>query len=221
MQIRPPVNLKEYKTALRTQYKALRREMPPESKAASDHRIAERLVRLNAYRRCSTLLIYVSSPIEVQTSEMIAHALANGKRVAVPRCVPGTREMEFYFIEGEQDLSPGAFGIPEPVPDPAKKLTDWSGCFCVVPALACDRRGFRLGYGGGYYDRFLRAFPGTKAVILYKKCLVNHLWHGRYDVAVDLIVTEYYTYTVSSPSQKAGTASRRTPAIPRRRSHHP
>ena len=197
MQVQPPVNLKDYKTGLRARYKELRRAMPPEQKDAADRRIADRLSRLGCYRRCSTLLTYVSSPIEVGTREIIARALADGKRVAVPRCVPGTREMEFYLIESCDDLEPGAFGILEPRPSPERLLSEWKGCLCVVPALACDRKGYRLGYGGGYYDRFLRNFPGVKALILYKKCLVEHIWHGRYDVAVDLIVTEYFTHAVA------------------------
>ena len=105
--------------------------------------------------------------------------------------------MEFYLIESCDDLEPGAFGILEPRPSPERLLSEWKGCLCVVPALACDRKGYRLGYGGGYYDRFLRNFPGVKALILYKKCLVEHIWHGRYDVAVDLIVTEYFTHAVA------------------------
>ncbi len=206
MQTQPPVNLKEYKNTLRLRFKELRRSMTAGQKRAGDHRIAERLLHLGCYRRCHTLLIYISSPIEVGTEEIIARALKDGKRVAAPRCVPGTREMEFYLINGREELEPGAFGILEPVPDPARLLTDWSGCLCIVPALACDRTGYRLGYGGGYYDRFLRNFSGRKALILYKKCLVDRIWHGRYDVAIDLIVTEYFTHTVAHPVQGRMTA---------------
>ena len=131
MQVQPPVNLKEYKTGLRARYKELRRAMPPEQKDAADRRIADRLSRLGCYRRCSTLLTYVSSPIEVGTREIIARALADGKRVAVPRCVPGTREMEFYLIESCDDLEPGAFGILEPRPSPERLLSEWKGCVCL------------------------------------------------------------------------------------------
>lgn len=180
--------------------------MTQNRKALADHRIAVRLRSLLCYRRAKTVLVYVSMPIEVDTREIISKALSDGKRVAVPRCVPGTREMEFYLIESLDELSPGTFGVLEPVPNPGRLLRDFSHSICVVPALACDRNGYRLGYGGGYYDRFLRDYPGEKVLILYKCCLVAHLWHGRFDVPVDRIVTEYFT---------AGTAVRNQGGKPR------
>ena len=188
-----PVNIKEYKNVLRNRFKERRRLMTQNRKALADHRIAVRLRTLLCYRRAKTVLAYVSMPIEVGTREIIKKALSDGKRVAVPRCVPGTREMEFYVIDSLDELLPGTFGVLEPAPNPEKRLYDFSHSICVVPALACDRTGYRLGYGGGYYDRFLRDYPGEKVLILYKCCLVPILWHGRYDVPVDRIVTEYFT----------------------------
>ncbi|MFV0497974.1 MAG: 5-formyltetrahydrofolate cyclo-ligase [Candidatus Fimivivens sp.] len=188
-----PINIKEYKNALRNRYKERRRVMTQNRKAVADHRIAVRIRSLPSFRRAKTVLVYVSMPIEVDTREIIAKALSDGKRVAVPRCVPGTREMEFYLIDSLEELSPSTFGVLEPLPDPARLLRDFSHSICVVPALACDRGGYRLGYGGGYYDRFLRDYPGEKVLILYKCCFVAHLWHGRFDVPVDRVVTEYFT----------------------------
>lgn len=188
-----PVNIKEYKMELRTRFKERRKTMTVKRKQFCDHRIAARLKSLAAYRRASLILVYVSQPIEVGTREIIESAFSEGKRVAVPRCVPGTREMEFYYITSYDELSPGTFGVLEPEPDKNKLVTDFTGSLCIVPALACDRAGYRLGYGGGYYDRFLRGYSEKKVLILYKSCLVEHLWHGRYDVPVDCIVTEYFT----------------------------
>lgn len=201
-----PVNIKEYKNVLRNHFKERRYLMTQARKALADHRIAVRLRSLLCYRRAKTILVYVSMPIEVDTREIITKALSDGKHVAVPRCVPGTREMEFYLISSLDELTPGTFGVLEPTPDPERMLKDFSHSLCVVPALACDRNGYRLGYGGGYYDRFLRDYPGEKVLILYKCCLVAHLWHGRYDVPVDRIVTEYFT---------TGTAVRNQNAKPR------
>lgn len=201
-----PVNIKEYKNVLRNRFKERRYLMTQARKALADHRIAVRLRSLLCYRRAKTILVYVSMPIEVDTREIISKALSDGKRVAVPRCVPGTREMEFYLINSLDELTPGTFGVLEPTPDPERLLKNFSHSLCVVPALACDRSGYRLGYGGGYYDRFLRDYPGEKVLILYKCCLVTHLWHGRFDVPVDRIVTEYFT---------TGTAVRNQNAKPR------
>lgn len=187
-----PVNLKHYKQALRRRFKERRRAMSPQRKAASDRMIAARLRGLRCYRKAETVLAYVSMPIEVSTEEIIDTALADRKRVAVPYCVPGTREMRFYLIDSRDELRPGSFGVPEPQPDPARLLRDFSRSVCVVPALSCDRLGHRLGYGGGYYDRFLRCYPGEKVAILYKNSLSARLWPGRYDIGMDWLVTEYF-----------------------------
>lgn len=197
-----PVNIKEYKTLLRARFKERRQMMIPSRKAMADHRIAVRLRALTCYRHAKTILIYVSTTIEVDTTEIIAKALSDGKQVAVPRCVPGTREMEFFVINSLDELSCGTFGILEPDPQKSQRLEDFSHSICVVPALACDRRGYRLGYGGGYYDRFLRNYPGDKVLILYKNCFVEHIWHGRFDVPVDRIVTEYFTANTATREER-------------------
>ncbi len=127
---------------------------------------------------------------EVDTLGLIERALADGKRVAVPRCIEGSHEMEFYYITGMDDLAPQTFGVLEPVPGRCELVTRYDGSICIVPALAYDRSGFRLGYGAGYYDRFLSRYPHPKIGITYAHNLCKGLWHGRYDVAVDLVVTE-------------------------------
>ena len=92
----PIGDIRPLKAGMRERYKALRRAMPPQDKQRADHAIAMRVRSLWQYRRCQTLLTYVSTDIEVDTREIIRQALADGKRVAVPRCVAGTRDMEFY-----------------------------------------------------------------------------------------------------------------------------
>ena len=185
-------DIRPIKATLREQYKTLRREMPPEIKAQRDRQIAGRVAALWQYKRCRQLLTYVSTPIEVDTLEIIRQALADGKRVAVPRCVPGTRDMEFYWINGVEELEPGTFGVLEPRPDPKRKVTDFSNGLCLVPALCYDWRGYRLGYGKGYYDRFLAGFGGHMIGVCYSDCIRRKLPHGRFDRPVELLVTDRY-----------------------------
>ena len=192
-----PINLKEYKIQLRKKFKERRKAMSPQRKERADIRISERLRSLYCYRKSKTVLCYVSTAIEVDTAAIISNALTDKKRVAVPRCIHGTREMEFYFINSIDELTPRTFGVLEPDDNPEKMVTDFSDSICIVPALACDRNGYRLGYGGGYYDRFLRRYNGEKILILYKNCLLEHLWHGRFDVRIDRIVTEYFTANIA------------------------
>ena len=94
------VDIRPLKQKLRAEIKEWRRAMPDEQKKRADRKIRERLVRLREYARCHTLLAYVSLPIEVDTLGLIERALADGKRVAVPRCIEGSHEMEFYYITG-------------------------------------------------------------------------------------------------------------------------
>lgn len=185
-------DIRPIKSALREKYKRMRKEMPLQLKEKKDRQIAERICKLWQYRQNSILLTYVSTPIEVDTRALISRALQDGKRVAVPHCVSNTRTMEFYFIDSLEDLEPGSFGVLEPAPDPQKKLTDFSQGLCLVPAFSYDWDGFRLGYGKGYYDRFLSRFQGNMVGICYSECVRPHLPHGRYDRAVELLVTDAF-----------------------------
>ncbi len=185
-------DIRPIKQELRERYKQQRRDMSPDEKAAKDHAVALAVSRLWQYKKNDTLLCYVSTDIEVDTRQIITRALADGKRVAVPRCVPGTRLMEFYYIDSLDELSPGTFGVYEPSPDPAKLFTAKEQGLCLVPALSYDLEGYRLGYGKGYYDRYLAGFGGALVGICYSDCVSRHLPHGRYDRCVETLVTETY-----------------------------
>ena len=134
----PVVDIRPLKTALREHYKMLRREIPPGEKKRRDHRIAERVADLWQYKNCRLLLSYVSTPIEVDTYEIIRRAIADGKTVAEPRCVKGTRNMDFYIIRSFDDLQPGSFGVMEPDPSKCELLKDYTNGLCLVPALCYD-----------------------------------------------------------------------------------
>lgn len=188
----PLEDIRPIKSELRDRYKALRRNMEPSLKESCDAAIAKRVAGLWQYAKNRRLFTYVSTAIEVDTRRIIERALADGKTVAVPRCVPGTRTMEFYTISGLQELRPGSFGVLEPEPNPQNLWTDFSEGLCLVPALCYDWRGFRLGYGKGYYDRFLAGFEGNMVGLCYSECVRHKLPHGRYDRPVELLVTERF-----------------------------
>ncbi len=186
-------DIRPLKAELRSRLKALRTDMTAAAKAELDQKILNRTVNLWQYREAQSLLVYVSTPIEVDTHHLIERALQDGRQVAVPRCVPGTREMEFYQIHSLSELSPGAFGVLEPDPAQSKLLTDFFRSLCIVPALAFDGQGFRLGYGKGYYDRFLARFSGNTVGLCYDACMLKRLPSGRFDRPVGLVVTERKT----------------------------
>lgn len=186
-------DIRVHKKELRDKYKQLRRDMPAEIKEAHDNRIFSRLINMEAYKKSKLILTYVSTDIEVDTIKFIEYALKDNKTVAVPRCVDGTRDMDFYIIKSADDLESGSFSVLEPIPSKCQKLTKFDDAFCIVPALVYDSCGYRLGYGKGYYDRFLSAHPNMFRVgIGYCSCMVTKLIHGHFDVAVNTIVTEKY-----------------------------
>ena len=189
-----PVNndIRRIKSELRQGYKTKRADMSEKIKLEMDSEIQSRLLTLRQYMKCKTLFTYVSKDMEVDTFAIIRAAWANGKAVAVPRCVPQTREMEFYYIKNTDDLAPGAFGVYEPIPERCTLVTDFSSGLCIVPGLSFDAEGYRLGYGKGYYDRFLSVFGGDTVGLCYSNCIKWTLPHGYYDRPVDVIVTDRY-----------------------------
>ncbi len=192
-----PIDIRQYKTELRDSIKDERRNMDPEEKAKLDLGVTRNVFRLYQYRSCKTVLVYVSTAIEVDTFEIIKGAWRDGKRVAVPRCIPDTRLMEFHYIESFDDLSPGTFGVLEP-DENLPIVEDFTGCLMLLPALSIDYLGYRLGYGKGYYDRYMSRFTGACAGICYSNYIRRHMYHGRFDRPVDVIVTEKWIKDVTA-----------------------
>lgn len=183
-------DIRPYKNKLREQFKAKRTELSAEEKDRLDKKITNKILNMWQYRDEEIMLVYVSTPIEVDTKQFISKALSDGKTVAVPRCVNGTRNMNFYIIKSLDDLEPGAFNVLEPIIEKCTKLENLNKGLCIVPALSFDKKGFRLGYGKGYYDRFLSNFSGETLGLCYNFCMMDDLPHGKYDRRVDKIITD-------------------------------
>ena len=185
-------DIRQVKTGLRQSIKQMRAALAPEEKKRMDDSITNSFLRSTSYTRSDVILTYVSTDIEVSNESINLTALGEGKRVACPRCVDGTRQMEFYYIESLDDLAPRTFGVREPEPDP-ERLYDGKGRpICIVPGLSFDRWGYRLGYGKGYYDRFLSKYSGWTVGLCYSACVQYKLPHGRFDRPVDRLITEKY-----------------------------
>ena len=189
------VDIRPLKMRLRKEAKEYRLSLSAEEKERNDRKIANKLIGLWTFREADTLLAYMSTDIEVDTRYLIERAWELGKKVAVPRCVPGTRNMVFYYITSFDDLENGAFGVREPIVSQCRPVSDFETGICVVPALVFDKKCFRLGYGKGYYDRFLAAFKGTAVGICYEACSKDSIPRGKYDKCLDLFITENRIYT--------------------------
>jgi len=197
-----PVNLtgdiREQKSLLRTQFKSIRSAYSLEEKEKLDKKITNRLINMWKFREAEILFCYVSFGIEVDTRSIIRISLEQGKRIAVPKCVDGKRELEFFTIKSMEELKPGTFGVLEPEPKAENRITDFNSGLCIVPALSFDHEGFRLGFGKGYYDRFLSEFEAFTVGLCYSDCVVERLPHGKYDKNVDILVTEKSLYTINN-----------------------
>ncbi len=146
-------------------------------------------MRLPEFHSARTLLLYFPLPQEINLIPVFNYARQRGINCAFPRCGEKAGEMEFYITDDLNGLSPGKYGIREPLPS-ARQVTDFHRALIFVPALAFDREGYRLGYGGGYYDRFLAAHSVPSVGIAYEDFIVDSLPRDKYDCAVDYVVTE-------------------------------
>ncbi|MDR1806143.1 MAG: 5-formyltetrahydrofolate cyclo-ligase [Clostridium sp.] len=182
-------DIRAEKNEIRAQCKRWRSKLGEQEKAALDSRIRNRVLALWQYREAKSLYSYVSGALEVDTRGIIEAAWAAGKEVAVPRCVPNTREMEFCLISSWEELEPGTFGVPEPK-SACPLAVPSEESLCLVPGLSFDSSGARLGFGKGYYDRFLAAFPGRAAGLCYEGCVRPHVPCGRFDRHLPIVITE-------------------------------
>ena len=154
------------KKRLRARMSGLREMMGAEGRARADAAITAKAVAHPAYEAADTVFTYLSVGCEVDTRAIIRDAWERGKTVAVPRCVPHTNLMEWFRIDDFDNLEKGSFGIEEPARDLERKVEvpgPGSGTCAVafVPGYTFDPQGYRLGYGGGFYDVFLPTFGGT------------------------------------------------------------
>lgn len=178
--------MKEEKKALRRQLLDRRAAMTVSERQLADRAIAERFLALPEYAAAETLLLYASYGCEVDTYVIARAALRDGKRVAYPLCDAESHTMRFLICPPD-GLRPGYRGIPEP-PEDAPDAELCSSVICVLPGLAFDREGHRLGYGGGFYDRFLEDFRG--ATVGLARCLADSLPAEPRDIPCRITVTE-------------------------------
>ena len=179
------------KQRLREEHLAAREALSEQERSVLDDRITQKLLAISEYVEATTVLTYVSVSSEVSTRMFIECALRDGKTVAVPRCLPG-HCLEFVAITSLDQLIAAPFGLLEPPKElPALTEEQMDASICIVPALLVDTKGYRLGYGAGFYDRFLSTYPGKKICLAYQQNLSRTMLpHTTFDVAVDEVITE-------------------------------
>ncbi len=181
------------KKELRQRALSVRRSIPPAELSALSTAIEQRLCSLEDYSRAKTIATYVAKPDEVQTLGIIKNALTQGKRVIIPKTDQvGGRLIFSELRDFERELAPGGMGILEPRPEFLRPTDLAEADIIIVPVVAWDERGYRLGYGKGYFDRELGALKRDVLTVglALEVQRVEEIPAERYDVPLHTIITE-------------------------------
>lgn len=187
------------KNLLRTEFKEKRKLVA--DKKSADIAITKKIVANELYLNADLILTYVSFGDEVDTRRLIVYALKQGKRVAVPYCQDN--HMYFFEISSPSEIILGKDGIPTVDPIGKIPVNPTDKTLCVVPALAFDRKGNRLGYGGGYYDRYLSKYKPNCIGLCFDNCITEEIPANNLDVKIPLIFTESNDYDTSKAESEA------------------
>ena len=173
------------KTSLRKYIREKKRAMTEAEIVSAGQRLMELFLASPLYREARSIYGYLPYNQEVRTVPMLKQALLDGKRVAVPKVFGD--EMKFIWLDNFSDIAPGYAGIPEPIAD--APVADDPTALVLMPGLAFDADGHRIGYGGGFYDRFLTAEPNHPTLALcYDFQMVEHIDTDPFDIDVDCVL---------------------------------
>lgn len=184
--------IKKEKDEIRSEYKKKRDSMDASVKLARDKAICKSAMSLVSYRYADYVLMYAHTEGEIDISDVALDALKRGKKVAFPRCNPENHTMKYHIVTSVDDLKKDHYGIMEPeetLPVYSEETCKGSA-ICFVPGLVYDRDGYRLGYGKGFYDRYLSGFGGSVIGVVYSDFILPSVPRGRFDVSINILLTE-------------------------------
>ncbi|GEN31096.1 5-formyltetrahydrofolate cyclo-ligase [Cerasibacillus quisquiliarum] len=148
------------------------------------------LFALELWQTSNIIAVTISQSIEWDTTPIITQAWKEGKTVVIPKCIPKTKEMIFYtYKEGDQ-LQQTYFQLWEPIPEKAALVTHDQIDLIIVPGIVFDKKGYRIGFGGGYYDRYLVNYKNATVALIHTKQLLKQIPAEYYDIPVKQLITE-------------------------------
>ena len=192
---------KKEKDELRALYLEKRRNMDAGEKSCRDEAICRAALGLISFRYAEFVLLYAATDDEIDVSEIAEAAWKSGKKVAFPRCEKVSHTMTYHFVSSLDELKVDSYGIREPSPDAPvyDPAVETGSAVCFVPGLLYDKSGYRLGYGKGFYDRYLSEFSGCKIGVVYSDYVMPEVPRGRYDVSLDVLLTEKGVKPIRKP----------------------
>lgn len=188
------------KNHLRIALRERRQNLAPQVVREDSALIRDRLLRLTQFHDARSVMLYLPARGEVDTWPLLDHFWGRGSEILLPRCrdnAPGV--MDAYAVTSRDDLGPGCFGLTEPRADLARPVPAPEPEVILVPALAFDHRGYRLGFGGGYYDRFLPTLTCAPLLIgpAYAFQFVERIPREPWDRPVEMVITPDATTRIS------------------------
>ncbi len=180
------------KISLRVKFREIRKNTP--DRKALEKNITDNFLQSELYKNCSSLFLYSATGSEVGLDTVFSKAISDGKKLAFPLCTDRDGNMEFYYVSDEAQLKCGMYGIKEPIKDSCDVAESDSDSLCLVPGLSFSLDGGRLGYGKGYYDRFLEKFNGVSVGVCFESCISENLILDEYDKKVNYLITDKKIY---------------------------
>ncbi|GER65557.1 hypothetical protein BpJC7_17350 [Weizmannia acidilactici] len=178
------------KTELRKSMIAYLKSLDAREKQNIEEKLHARLFSSNLWNHAKTIGITVSQGFEWDTKPIIETGWGQGKTVCVPKCVPEEKKLLFYRLDLFGQLEKSFFNLLEPKTNETEQVDKQKIDLLVVPGLVFNTKGYRIGFGGGYYDRFLADFPNDTVSLVYSEQIREDLPLQSYDIAVKHIVTE-------------------------------
>ncbi|TXL67979.1 5-formyltetrahydrofolate cyclo-ligase [Cerasibacillus terrae] len=142
------------------------------------------------WKEATIIGVTISQNHEWNTKPIIEKAWEEGKTVTVPKCIPKTKQLTFYQLTNLQQLEKSYFDLLEPNPKKTKEIINKKIDLLIVPGVVFDRNGYRIGFGGGYYDRFLEKFTNTTVSLLHTTQLLEEIPKESHDIPVEYLITE-------------------------------
>lgn len=172
-----------------------RKNIPRDKKVIYDKEISRKITHSDYFKKAEQVLVFASRGDEFDTRYIIEKCRIENKNVFYPLCLNNQGEMKFLKVDSREDLQNGMYNIPEPK-SICKEYKPEENDLIIVPCLSVDNDGYRIGYGKGYYDRFLKDFKGVSVCPCYEELLTDSLPTDEYDVKINILITEMFTKEV-------------------------
>ena len=178
------------KKQLRKELVEKRKNIPKDKKAIYDKEISRKIIECDYFKKAEQVLVFASTDDEFNTHLIIEACRLENKKVFFPLCLDKCGNMKFFRVDSTDDLNIGMYNIPEPkshCDEHIQKDND----LVIVPCLSVDKNGYRIGYGKGYYDRFLNDFCGISICPCYDELTSDRLPTDDFDIKINVVVTQH------------------------------